>query len=147
MCFFERRRRHTGLGRDWSSDVCSSDLALLVVVATVQLIAVGITGLSRWEGGGFGMYSELPPMTRHVVIDVSHSPKRLPRHAVRMLEKRTERFQMIPKDENLEAVGAVLRQHSIAPFRIEAWAESFDLSTGQVVLRQLGRVSEPSDSP
>src|SRR3984885_12964347 len=26
--FFSNRRRHTGCGRDWSSDVCSSDLAI-----------------------------------------------------------------------------------------------------------------------
>src|SRR5690554_4270680 len=25
-CFFSSRRRHTRCGRDWSSDVCSSDL-------------------------------------------------------------------------------------------------------------------------
>src|SRR3989442_8155207 len=28
MFFFSSRRRHTRCGRDWSSDVCSSDLAL-----------------------------------------------------------------------------------------------------------------------
>src|SRR6266498_4223471 len=27
--FFSSRRRHTSCGRDWSSDVCSSDLELL----------------------------------------------------------------------------------------------------------------------
>src|SRR6202043_409325 len=27
--FFSSRRRHTRCGRDWSSDVCSSDLAVL----------------------------------------------------------------------------------------------------------------------
>src|SRR3989304_6586846 len=26
LCFFSRRRRHTRCSRDWSSDVCSSDL-------------------------------------------------------------------------------------------------------------------------
>src|SRR5690606_40663718 len=26
VCFFSRRRRHTRFSRDWSSDVCSSDL-------------------------------------------------------------------------------------------------------------------------
>src|SRR6266498_5435452 len=26
LCFFSSRRRHTRCGRDWSSDVCSSDL-------------------------------------------------------------------------------------------------------------------------
>src|SRR5271157_6202613 len=31
--FFSSRRRHTRCGRDWSSDVCSSDLALLSLPA------------------------------------------------------------------------------------------------------------------
>src|SRR6266498_1122272 len=30
--FFSSRRRHTRCGRDWSSDVCSSDLALAAAV-------------------------------------------------------------------------------------------------------------------
>ena len=30
--FFSSRRRHTRLVRDWSSDVCSSDLALAILV-------------------------------------------------------------------------------------------------------------------
>src|SRR5690606_40487010 len=30
--FFSSRRRHTRFSRDWSSDVCSSDLALAVAV-------------------------------------------------------------------------------------------------------------------
>src|SRR5256884_5756960 len=29
--FFSRRRRHTGCSRDWSSDVCSSDLVVIEV--------------------------------------------------------------------------------------------------------------------
>src|SRR5436305_14862887 len=29
MFFFSSRRRHTRCGRDWSSDVCSSDLVIL----------------------------------------------------------------------------------------------------------------------
>src|SRR5690606_40402517 len=29
-CFFSSRRRHTRFSRDWSSDVCSSDLLILV---------------------------------------------------------------------------------------------------------------------
>src|SRR3989442_11225253 len=31
--FFSSRRRHTRCGRDWSSDVCSSDLAVLAIMA------------------------------------------------------------------------------------------------------------------
>src|SRR3712207_9379313 len=29
MCFFSSRRRHTRYWRDWSSDVCSSDLKII----------------------------------------------------------------------------------------------------------------------
>src|SRR5699024_11627827 len=41
--FFSSRRRHTRSKRDWSSDVCSSDLALLslaVVVAVHQFAPI-----------------------------------------------------------------------------------------------------------
>src|ERR1041385_1731645 len=38
-CFFSSRRRHTRCSRDWSSDVCSSDLAYPA--------ASGISGLRR----------------------------------------------------------------------------------------------------
>src|SRR6266511_1901019 len=37
--FFSSRRRHTRFSRDWSSDVCSSDLAALVIL--VELFAPG----------------------------------------------------------------------------------------------------------
>ncbi|MBL50166.1 MAG: hypothetical protein CMP28_14635 [Roseibacillus sp.] len=120
--------------------------ALLVAVALSQLATVEITGLSRWEGGGFGMYSELPPMTRHVLIDVSKSPNQLPGRAVGDLTGKTERFQLIPTNSNLEAVGKVLHQHSVVPFRVEAWAERFDLSTGEVSLKRIGRISATSAS-
>src|SRR5690554_7316032 len=37
--FFSSRRRHTRCGRDWSSDVCSSDLKVLDLLdaATIQV--------------------------------------------------------------------------------------------------------------
>src|SRR5690554_1396296 len=36
--FFSRRRRHTRCGRDWSSDVCSSDL----ITAVTAVVVVGL---------------------------------------------------------------------------------------------------------
>src|SRR5690554_7280057 len=35
--FFSSRRRHTRCGRDWSSDVCSSDLTLAGVTRQIQM--------------------------------------------------------------------------------------------------------------
>src|SRR5215813_14361360 len=34
--FFSSRRRHTRCGRDWSSDVCSSDLAILALALAMS---------------------------------------------------------------------------------------------------------------
>src|SRR5690606_40221043 len=35
---FSSRRRHTSFSRDWSSDVCSSDLLMDVMVSIAQLL-------------------------------------------------------------------------------------------------------------
>src|SRR5690606_40001017 len=60
--FFSSRRRHTRFSRDWSSDVCSSDLGCvsvggagdvaLVGGARVAVVAGGIAGELRLEFGG-----------------------------------------------------------------------------------------------
>src|SRR5690606_41017753 len=36
LFFFSSRRRHTSFSRDWSSDVCSSDLALTAAYTAVS---------------------------------------------------------------------------------------------------------------
>src|SRR3712207_8030657 len=41
--FFSSRRRHTRYWRDWSSDVCSSDLELLDLVQDAYSIGLGET--------------------------------------------------------------------------------------------------------
>src|SRR5690606_39379163 len=50
--FFSSRRRHTRFSRDWSSDVCSSDLALLLVLDRVQHLVAGVelAGVDAEEG-------------------------------------------------------------------------------------------------
>src|SRR3712207_7954223 len=40
VVFFSSRRRHTRYWRDWSSDVCSSDLALALVAAALVVPAL-----------------------------------------------------------------------------------------------------------
>src|SRR5256885_9568120 len=51
--FFSSRRRHTRLQGDWSSDVCSSDLAsAALVLATVTLAGFGLRGLLQLKTWG-----------------------------------------------------------------------------------------------
>src|SRR5690606_10285629 len=56
--FFSSRRRHTRFSRDWSSDVCSSDLAELVEAGFPPEQAAGVQamrgrGCDRCNGSGY----------------------------------------------------------------------------------------------
>src|SRR6266498_33423 len=55
--FFSSRRRHTRCGRDWSSDVCSSDLLLAEPAprAPVEGTRVVVKGQARIASGTVGL--------------------------------------------------------------------------------------------
>src|SRR5207253_8117697 len=51
--FFSSRRRHTRWPRDWSSDVCSSDLVLISDASCTEgVIGIETGWLSRWSRFG-----------------------------------------------------------------------------------------------
>src|SRR5256886_16408769 len=58
MVYCSSRRRHTRFDCDWSSDVCSSDLALL----TEALRQAGRCGVGRWAARGRGYLVILRPI-------------------------------------------------------------------------------------
>ena len=51
--------------------------AVALVVALAQLNATRSTTLTRWRGGGFGMYSELHPSRRQLWVVEQGSPRAL----------------------------------------------------------------------
>src|SRR5437868_7985713 len=57
--FFSSRRRHTRSKRDWSSDVCSSDLELLGEDGT-PVATVDSSTFARKHGGFGGRMSDTP---------------------------------------------------------------------------------------
>src|SRR5437764_15230485 len=52
--FFSSRRRHTRYIGDWSSDVCSSDLAAARLRVVSSLSCVSCAGLALWAGAARG---------------------------------------------------------------------------------------------
>src|SRR3712207_7722351 len=69
--FFSSRRRHTRYWRDWSSDVCSSDLALGAEggkkVGTV--IIVVLYDAARMEVAAHGEERRTPYFVRHGAVE------------------------------------------------------------------------------
>src|SRR5690554_7186998 len=59
--FFSSRRRHTRCGRDWSSDVCSSDLNKKVIVFTAfaDTAIYLYREISDWALSNYGLHSAL----------------------------------------------------------------------------------------
>src|SRR5690606_18074881 len=47
--FFSSRRRHTSFSRDWSSDVCSSDLSYALSTAENDRKRTGFTASLQWQ--------------------------------------------------------------------------------------------------
>ena len=46
--FFKQKTAYEIVSRDWSSDVCSSDLGFSVADSNQSIIAVSVSGLSDW---------------------------------------------------------------------------------------------------
>src|SRR5690606_40831011 len=64
--FFSSRRRHTRFSRDWSSDVCSSDLrkvlrelSLPFLVDGREMYVTGSIGIARFPGDGTDVHTLL----------------------------------------------------------------------------------------
>src|SRR5690554_7023166 len=72
LFFFSSRRRHTRCGRDWSSDVCSSDLQGGGQGAVHVLPAV-VGGVIRLPGQN-GLLRRLLEAERHRLIDQPVQP-------------------------------------------------------------------------
>src|SRR5690606_40608395 len=50
--FFSSRRRHTRFSRDWSSDVCSSDLGDVIVPYVIAACVIAALGHRKRGGAG-----------------------------------------------------------------------------------------------
>src|SRR5205814_3771793 len=69
-CFFSSRRRHTRCLSDWSSDVCSSDLAMVVAARKFYKTEEDLRGKFNPETGQVDVYSVL------TVVEEVNDPKK-----------------------------------------------------------------------
>lgn len=117
---------------------------LAVVVATTQFLLVQATGLSRWKGGGFGMYSEYHEL-QHDLALLSSEGRIIPARQVPANTLRLARLW--PTPNNLNRLGVAARPAANEAVFVQLWCLDFDLPS-RILRRKL--VAEayvpPSDS-
>src|SRR3989442_15704032 len=100
LFFFSSRRRHTRCGRDWSSDVCSSDLG----VDTIKVPEGTQTGTTlRLRGKGMPDVNGRGRGDLFATVQVQ-TPKKLSKEQRQLLEQLSkalpkEKFEPRPRDE------------------------------------------------
>src|SRR5437868_9221709 len=83
--FFSSRRRHTRSKRDWSSDVCSSDLVLVVIVLGAEVLRRALDrGHQPRDGGGAGgVLLAVEEVLRRVLADAGRAAEQIGRASCR----------------------------------------------------------------
>ena len=111
---------------------------IMLVVATVQIIAANTSELTRWRGGGYGMYAELNWLSNEVwFYNVPANIDYLTVHA-----KLANKVRRNPSDKNLEALGnEVKSQHGLANFYISVWKLEYDNTTNILSKRMANEIN------
>lgn len=144
--------------------------ALALLVALVQIWAVGAHDLSRWKGGGFGMFAALDAPQHRAVrsygrVDGSWTPiksgpvaaaegfaaRTLPSEAAMGDWARTllqQPWRMRPDDTLVPAAGRGPGPAEIDGLRIQVWSPVYDRQTGDMrlaLVREWVRHARSSD--
>jgi len=127
--------------------------ALLILVASQQILLAHTSGLSAWSGGGFGMFSSTDAgATRHLHAFVRRPGLRREVRPPRALEEQVRRVLTLPTDANLRALAAEIADVPTPDYgpptavEIQVWHTRFDPKTLTPASRILRAIEVPLDS-
>jgi hypothetical protein len=107
---------------------------LMVAIALFQIIQIP-KGLTRWKGGGFGMYSEMHPNYRNVVINDSlYKIDSLKINSKKHVA--VKKYAFFPKEKYLQSLAQTLDLKSDT-IRIEVWQLDFDAKKRQLTNKKI----------
>src|SRR5262245_47688750 len=111
---------------------------LLAAVATVHLGLAEHAGLSRWRGGGFGMYAEPHPSLTQVWLAAEGGRRRLgpADDGACPVAPRVARCQRVRTAACLAEVARCLRTPP-GPARLELWSPRFALETATLTRQRV----------
>jgi hypothetical protein len=127
--------------------------ALLILVASQQILLAHTSGLSAWSGGGFGMFSSTDAgATRHLHAFVRRPGLRREIRPPRSLAEKVQRVLTLPSDANLRALAAEIADvptpdHGpTTAVELQVWHTRFDPKTLTPKARILRAVEVPLGS-
>jgi hypothetical protein len=97
---------------------------LIVTVAIHQFYMVYRHNLTRWRGGGFGMYSEMHPMHRQVWIGNQDSMWHAsdPKITKRAVANKANSVRYMPNEKSLlQLAGFAAKQYKMHSLRVQVW--------------------------
>ncbi len=124
-------------------------ISVLVLVALHQLVLVHTHGLTRWKGGGFGMYSDFHVHQRQVWLATVTPPEadhavdastRLARTRMRAAARRCGRFANRACLEELATHGSAF---DLGGARIQLWEFDMDVERSRFGRRLAMEVTLP----
>lgn len=115
-----------------------------VVVAATQFFLVHATGLSRWKGGGFGMYSDYHEL-QHDLVLLSPEGDLLPARSVPIDTLRLARIW--PTRYHLYLLGNAARPAATQAVVVQLWSFAFDLRSRELRRKLIAEVLVPASHP
>lgn len=119
---------------------------LMFLVAAFQLFQVNNEGLTRWKGGGYGMYSEIHYSSYEVWTTYKGEIKEIkniekidgitPEESKRLILK----VKLFPNNRNLRALAKILKKDEDYPITIQVWKPKINLnnlSYSRVLLKEI----------
>ena len=127
--------------------------ALLVLVASQQILLAHTSGLSAWSGGGFGMFASTDAgATRHLHAFVRRPGLRREVRPPRSLAEQVQRVLTLPTDAKLRALAAEIADLPTpdhgppTAVELQVWHTRFDPKTLAPRSRILRAIEVPLDS-
>jgi hypothetical protein len=132
-------RAALGARRHWRTLL---PVALLMAVASVQVVLTRASGLSPWKGGGFGMFSTTDDSGRRRVKVFVSAPDRSEEIVITpSLEDAAARAMMLPSDDRLTRLARRVIERErrydrpVHTVRIETWRVVYAPDTLRATLR------------
>jgi len=115
---------------------------IALVVIAIQVIMVETNNLSKWRGGGFGMYSEVHYQQREVWINNTNIQLDSIFENDKEVELAVKRARLLPSKKELQKTAKLVKNHfNTDTITIQVWKPYMDISTSKYSRKLVNEVT------